>query len=131
MLEATNNKKIDWNRLCLSQWSKKAACTKPVLLELEEMERDPALCHGTRHILTMEAFPYAMAQALYHNEFYTNSTRANLCHKVSVQGREIVRCRTLFIPLRLLSVRRFLLTSWLEKTLFLRNVVSAAVELSP
>jgi len=38
----------------------------------------------------MEAFPCAMAQALYHDGACTCSTCGNLCHKVGLQGRGIV-----------------------------------------
>ena len=78
-----------WKRLCLSQWDKQAGCTKPDPLGLGEVKRDLSLCHGTSHIPTMEAFPGAMAQALYHDGACTCSTCANLCHKVGLQGREI------------------------------------------
>jgi len=77
-----------WNRLCLSHWHKQAGCTKPVPLGLGEVKRDLILCHGTSHIPMMEAFPCAMAQALYHHGACTCSTCANLCHKVGLQGRE-------------------------------------------
>ena len=69
MLDRTNNKK-----------------TKPV--PLEEVNRDLSLCHGTSHIPTMEAFPCAMVQALYHDGACTCSTCANLYHQVGLQGRE-------------------------------------------
>jgi len=82
-----------WNRLCLSQWDKQAGCTKPDPLGLKEVKRDLSLCHGTSHIPTMEAFPCAMAQALYHDGACTCSTCANLCHKVGLQGRAIFHGR--------------------------------------
>ena len=75
--------------LCLSHWHTQAGCTKPVPLGLGEVKRDLSLCHGTSHIPTMEAFPCAMAQALYHNGACTCSTCANLCHKVGLQGRGV------------------------------------------
>ena len=78
---------VYWNRLRLSQWDKQAGCTKPVPLGLGEVKRD--LC--TSHIPTREAFPCAMAQALYHDGACTCSICANLCHKVGLQGRANVR----------------------------------------
>jgi len=90
MLERANNKKIYWNRLCLSQWDKKAGCTKPVPLGLGQIKRDLSLCHGTSHLPTMEAFPCAMVQALYHDGACTCSTCTNLCQKVGLQGRGIL-----------------------------------------
>jgi len=47
----------DWDRLCLSQWDRQAACTKPVPLGLGKVKRDLSLSHGTSHIPTLEAFP--------------------------------------------------------------------------
>jgi len=73
-----------WKRLCFSQLDKQAGCTKS---GLGEVKRDLSLCHSTSHIPTMEAFPCAMAQALYHDGACTCSTCANLCHKVGLQGR--------------------------------------------
>jgi len=61
--------------------------SKPVPLGLGEVKRDLSLCHGTSHIPTMEAIPCAMAQSLYHDGACTCSTCANLCQKVSLQGR--------------------------------------------
>ena len=77
-----------WNRLCLSHWHRQAGCTKPVPLGLGEVERDLSLCHGTSHIPMMEAFPCAMAQALYHDGACTCSTCANLCHKVGLPWQD-------------------------------------------
>ena len=76
-----------WNRLCLSQWDKQAVCTQPVPLGLGEVKRDLSLYHDTSHIPTMESFPCAMTQTLYHDGVCTSSTCANLCHKVGLQGR--------------------------------------------
>ena len=76
-----------WNRLCLSHWHKQAGCTKPVPLGLGEVKRDLSLCHGTSHIPTMEAFPCAMAQTLYHDGACTCATLANLTQKVGLPGR--------------------------------------------
>jgi hypothetical protein len=47
----------DWDRLCLSQWDRQAACTKPVPLGQGKVKRDLFLSNGTSHIPTMEAFP--------------------------------------------------------------------------
>jgi len=46
----------NWDRLCLSQWDRQAACTKPVPLGLGKVKRDLALSHGTSHIPKLEAF---------------------------------------------------------------------------
>ena len=76
-----------WNRLCLSQWDKQAVCTKPVPLRLGEVKRDLSLYHDTSHIPTMESFPCAIVQDLYHDGDCTSSTCTYLYHKVRLQGR--------------------------------------------
>ena len=49
----------DWDRLCLSQWDRHAACTRPVPLGLGKVKRDlsPVPWTGHWHIPTMEAVP--------------------------------------------------------------------------
>ena len=47
----------DWDRLCLSQWDRQAACTKPVPLGLGKVKKDLSLSHGTSHIPTLKAIP--------------------------------------------------------------------------
>jgi len=36
----------DWDRLCLSQWDRHAAYTKPVPLGLRKVKKDLSLSHG-------------------------------------------------------------------------------------
>jgi len=55
--QATGTSTTCRDRLCLSQWNRKAACTKPVPLGIGKVKRDLSLSHGTSHIPTLEAFP--------------------------------------------------------------------------
>ena len=106
-----------WNRLCLSQWDKQAGCTKPVPLGLGQVKRDLSLCHGTSHIPTMEAFPCAMTQALYHDGACTCSTCTNLCHKVGLQGRGMLCVNGLDPPLPSRSVLPFISLIYIKQNL--------------
>ena len=77
----------DWHRLCLSQWDRQAACTKPVPLGLTRKgQKRPPLVPRDK------SYTHAGGLSLSRDKLYTHdgdcpsSTCPNLSHKVSLQG---------------------------------------------
>jgi len=92
----------DWDRLCVSQWDRQAACTKPVPLGLGKVKKRPLLVPWDK------SYNHAAGLSLSQDKLYTHdgacpsSTCPNLSHKVGLQGRGL---SPQISPRRLLSFK--------------------------
>jgi len=79
----------DLDRLCLSQWDRHAACTKPVPLGLGP-ERSKETCPGPmdRSYTHAGVLSLSQDQPYAHDGTCPSPTCPNLSHKVGLQGRE-------------------------------------------